>query len=127
MKLVRSVLILLASCQQICMTHTIAVCTEKKTPDDEQRNCPKHVEFYSKNKFVKLVHLVGFIISVHHDAKSPESQINSVIWSAFFFLGPNLFSPKCQSTCPQNFIVQHPRRLFENIYCVYCTLKGQFY
>jgi len=26
-----------------------------------QRNCPKHVEFYSKNKFEKLVHLVGFI------------------------------------------------------------------
>ena len=32
-----------------------------KTPDDGQRNCPKHVEFYSKNKFEKLVHLVGFI------------------------------------------------------------------
>ena len=31
----------------------------KKTPDDGQRNCPKHVEFYSKNKFEKLVHLVG--------------------------------------------------------------------
>jgi hypothetical protein len=34
----------------------------EKTPDDEQRNCPKHVEFHSKNKFEKLVHLVGFII-----------------------------------------------------------------
>jgi hypothetical protein len=33
----------------------------KKTPDDGQRNCPKLVEFYSKNKFEKLVHLVGFI------------------------------------------------------------------
>ena len=33
-----------------------------KTPDDGQRNCPKHVEFYSKNKFEKLVYLVGFII-----------------------------------------------------------------
>jgi hypothetical protein len=29
---------------------------------DEQRNCPKHVEFYFQNKFEKLVHLVGFII-----------------------------------------------------------------
>jgi len=29
-----------------------------KIPDDGQRNCPKHVEFYSKNKFEKLVHLV---------------------------------------------------------------------
>jgi hypothetical protein len=27
-----------------------------------QRNCPKQVEFHSKNKFEKLVHLVGFII-----------------------------------------------------------------
>ena len=26
-----------------------------KTPDDGQRNCPKHVKFYSKNKFEKLV------------------------------------------------------------------------
>ena len=32
------------------------------TPDDVQSNCPKHVEFYSKNKFWKLVHLVGIII-----------------------------------------------------------------
>jgi len=29
---------------------------------DGKRNCPKHVEFYSKNKFEKLVHLFGFII-----------------------------------------------------------------
>ena len=57
-----NVLILLASCQETCMTYTIAVCTVKKTPDDEQRNCPKHVGFYSKNKFEELVHLVGFII-----------------------------------------------------------------
>ena len=31
-------------------------------PDDGQTNCPKHVEFDAKNKFVKLVHPVGFII-----------------------------------------------------------------
>jgi len=34
----------------------------EKSPDDGQSNCPKHVEFYSKNKFGKLVHLVGFIL-----------------------------------------------------------------
>jgi hypothetical protein len=53
------------SCSQAVskpMTYTIAVCTVKKTPDDGQRNCPKHVEFYFKNKFEKSVHLVGFII-----------------------------------------------------------------
>ena len=36
---------------------------------------PKHVEFYSKNKFEKLVHPVGFVISINHDAPSPERQI----------------------------------------------------
>ena len=39
-------------------------CVHWNTPDDGQRNCPKHVEFYSKNKFEKLVHLVGFIIRI---------------------------------------------------------------
>ena len=29
-----------------------------KTPDDGQRNCLKHVEFFDKNKFGKLVHLL---------------------------------------------------------------------
>jgi len=42
------------------MTYTIAVYTVKNF-DDGQRNCPKHVEFYSKNKFEKLVHLVGLL------------------------------------------------------------------
>ena len=41
--------------------HIPLVCVLWKTPDDGQRNCPKHVEFYSKNEFEKLVHLVGFI------------------------------------------------------------------
>jgi len=51
------------------------LCVQWKTPDDGHRNCPKHVEFYPKNKFEKLVHLVGFIIWIYHDARSPESQI----------------------------------------------------
>jgi hypothetical protein len=38
------------------------LCVQWRTPDDGQRNCPKHVEFLSKNKFEKLVHLLGFII-----------------------------------------------------------------
>ena len=53
------------------MTYTIAVCTVK-IPDDGQRKCMKHVAFYSKNKFEKLAHLVGFIIRIYHDARSPE-------------------------------------------------------
>jgi len=42
--------------------HIPSLFVQWKTPDDGQRNCPKHVEFHSKNKFEKLVHLVGFII-----------------------------------------------------------------
>ena len=44
--------------------HIPLLCVQWKTPNDGQRNCPKHVEFYSKNKFEKLVHLVGFIIRI---------------------------------------------------------------
>ena len=58
--------------------HIPLLCVQWRTPDDGQRNCPKHVEFYSKNKFEKLVHLVGFIIRIYHDARSPERQIRSV-------------------------------------------------
>jgi len=51
------------------------LCVQWKTPDDGQRKCPKHVEFYSKNNFQRLVNLVGFIIRIYHDARSPERQI----------------------------------------------------
>jgi hypothetical protein len=42
--------------------HIPLLCVQWKTPDDGQRNWPKHVEFYSKKKFEKLVHIDGFII-----------------------------------------------------------------
>jgi len=50
------------------------LCLEWKTPDNGQRNSLKHVEFYFKNKFEKLVYLVGFIIRIYHDARSAERQ-----------------------------------------------------
>jgi len=46
------------------------LCVESYTPDGGQKTCPKHVEFYPKNKFQKLVHLVGFIIRICNDARS---------------------------------------------------------
>ena len=45
--------------------HIPLLCVQWKTPVDGQRNCPKHAEFYSKNTFQKLVHLVDFIIQIH--------------------------------------------------------------
>ena len=70
----------------------------EKNPDDERRNCPKHVEFYSKNIFEKLVHLIGFIIRMqfhilgtfrpsgtHSDLKAAKKNI-SVGWICFIDL-----------------------------------------
>ena len=61
------------SCSQ-AVWHVPLLCVQWKTPDDEQRKCSKHVEFHSKNKFEKLVHLVGFIMRIYHDARSAERQ-----------------------------------------------------
>jgi len=63
--------------QQWCMS---LLCVQRWSPDDGQRKCPKHVEFYSKNKFEKLVHLIGFMISTYHDARSSERQKASVVF-----------------------------------------------
>jgi len=55
-------------CWQFAVSKTVwripLLCLQWKTPDDGQRNRPKHVEFYSKNKFEKLARLVGFIIRI---------------------------------------------------------------
>ena len=60
--------------QSIIQVYIPLLCVQWKTPGDGLRNYPKHVEFYYKNKFEKLVHLVGFIIRMYHDARSPERQ-----------------------------------------------------
>jgi len=49
-------------------------CTNFSNLFDGQRNCLKHVEFYSENKLEKLVHLVALITRIYHDARSPERQ-----------------------------------------------------
>jgi len=57
-------------------------CVQWNIPDDGQRNSPKHVEFYSKNKYEKLVQLVDFIIRIYHALFSPELQNqNTSLWS----------------------------------------------
>ena len=56
-------MLLLTNCQKTCITYT---CVQWKTSDVGQRNCPKHVEFHSKNKFEKLMHVVGFITRNWH-------------------------------------------------------------
>ena len=65
----------------------------EKIPDDGHRNCPKHAEFYSKNKFDKLVHLFGFIVRMYHDGRSPERAGLGLGRSVLILLAD------CQQTC----------------------------
>jgi len=51
--------------QEFFTIHIPLLCVQWKSPDDGHRTCPKHVKIYSKNKFEKLVHLVGFIIRIY--------------------------------------------------------------
>jgi hypothetical protein len=53
---------LLASSQHNLYNIYPLLCIQCLTPDDGQKTCPKHVDFYSKNKFQKFAYLVGFII-----------------------------------------------------------------
>ena len=105
---------LLTACEQAVnkpVWHIPLLCVQWKTPDDGQSICPKHVEFYSKNKLEKLVHLVGFIIRIYHDARSPERQISS---RPYFALGKFKTRFRCYlpDPCPYDLrsrLFQHTR------------------
>jgi len=71
--------------------HIPLLCVQWKPLVDGQRNCLIYVEFYSKNKFEKSVHLVGFIIRIYHEARSRERQIGIPSWSCSL--------SSCQQTC----------------------------
>jgi len=77
----RNILILLASYLQTCMTYTIAVCTVRNSwwwTEELSETC--RVSF--QNQFEKLVHLVGFIIRICHDARSHEcKKARYILWS----------------------------------------------
>jgi len=66
--------------------HIPVLCVQLKTTDDGRRNCPKHVEFYSKNQFEKLVHLVGFVTRIYHDALSHVRQSLEIKWKGVLYL-----------------------------------------
>jgi len=82
---IRTVLISVLTLLARCMTYTIAVCTVK-SPDDGYRICPKHVEFYSKNKFQKLVYLVGFIIRIRISCSQLRGAISHHLRSDVFVI-----------------------------------------
>jgi hypothetical protein len=70
-----SSLIPLASSQHSLYDIYLLLCVQYLTPEDGQKTCPKHAEFYSKNKFEKLVYLVGFSIRIYHIARSSECRM----------------------------------------------------
>ena len=57
-----------------------------RTPDDGQRNWPKHVEFLDKNKFGKISASVGFIINEMELLVIPVHYFQSPFTS--YLLGP---------------------------------------
>ena len=99
--------ILLASCQQTCTKYTIAVCTVKKLLMMDRGTVRNMLSLYSKNKLEKLVHLIGFIIRIYHDVRSPKRQNVSLYiilfqtwsleleWEVFFFFTSTSLVP-CQ-------------------------------
>jgi len=94
--------------------HIPLLCLQWKTPDDGQRNCPKHVEFYSKNKFEKLVHLVGFVIRISDISINYELQENLKIFynclaQIVIYYGPLTKSHKCGGFLPK--IIRNGRPL----------------
>jgi hypothetical protein len=66
------------------VSHIPSLSVQWITPDDGQRNSPKHVEFHFQNKFDKLVHLVCFIIRKKAplvcEVWYPRNTIESVCW-----------------------------------------------
>ena len=63
-------LVMLTVCQQGQDGNVYSV----ETPEDGQWICPKHVEFFIKNKFEKQCISLAFIIRIYYDARSTECQ-----------------------------------------------------
>ena len=113
--------------------HIPLLCVQRKTPDDGQRNCPKHVDFYSTNKFEKLVHLVGFIIRIYHDLRSPETSNSSdgvsrkdrTVCSKLGY--SNEFHHKLFARCFRTFYNYYTQFLHVDEICVYQTVTRKKY
>ena len=110
--------------------HIPLLCVQWKTPDDGQRNCPKHVELYSENKFEKWVRLVGFIIRIYHDARSPEGQMCKVMWSSPALCWTTGFIDLLHTIVTENmlcsilFLIFFPMCLFEFSRWSICVVKA---
>jgi len=105
------------SCSQ-AVWYIPLLCVQWKTLADGQRNCPKHVEFYCKNKFEKLVHLVSFIIRIYHDARSPERQIRMKTYFEWWLRVATCFGKR---KCPKH-VDFHSKNKFEILVHIVCFI-----
>ena len=102
----------------------LLLCIQYQTPDERQKTCPKHVEFYSENEFEKLVHLFGFVIRKHanklllvyiHNGQVHDSATRVAIFSKvrgkiqryFAFLSLSTFplNSRLSVNCQQNTVL----------------------
>jgi len=85
-------LILLASCRQTCMYCCVY---SEKTPDDGQRNCPKHVDFflYFSDRASQYIYL-------------NINQLDALNFIMSLFRSSTCFEHKCSSSGSQNYIIQ---------------------
>jgi hypothetical protein len=82
-----------------CICHTgllTLLCVEWKTPDDGQRNCPKHIKSHSPEKFEKLVQQVGFIIRNLTRCTVAWTSNNSLYFPALRYIRMHvILNPTC--------------------------------
>jgi hypothetical protein len=62
------------------MVYVVQFCRQLASRIRMELQCPKYVEFHSKKKFEKLVHLVGFTIRICYDARSHERQTSHKLY-----------------------------------------------
>jgi hypothetical protein len=87
--------------------HILLLCVGLKTPGDGGKNCPKHVEFQSKNKFEKLVHLVAFIIRNQLGVSFIYKILENIVGGHLSVHVNCQYITSLQTTCGSHFVV-HP-------------------
>ena len=82
-------LLIIPLCEQAVskpVWHIPLLCVQWETPDDGQRNCPKHVEFYSKNKFWKISESSWFYYKILlRCTVTWTSNSGLVVWAIYLF------------------------------------------
>jgi hypothetical protein len=91
------------------LSHIPLLYVQWKSPDDGQRNCTKYVEFHSKNKFEKFVHLVGFIIRKIFTMHSHMDVKKGIIHYRLRILRQGRWLKRCLSPATSRFLPQYQR------------------